>query len=191
MRKEKAFASLLAVFVNQGNSCFAQRYADGYRSILLCFSLDILDGVTDDISVSHFEQVADTASDKAMKDENIPLRFYLFIARQIGFEQLRPLFIGYVNGRSVHDFTDGEMLERIVRRVAVVDRPQNKRSKTGKQVGNRIQPSQFRQPFRNFVTFLVQYGRSLALRGFDCDLCRIGILFVYLRIVQECRSFIE
>ena len=61
-----------------------------------------------------------------MKDENIPLRFYFFIARQIGFEQLRPLFIGYVNGRSVHDFTDGEMLERIVRRVAVVDRPQNK-----------------------------------------------------------------
>jgi len=79
-----------------------------------------------------------------MKDENIPLRFYFFIARQIGFEQLRPLFIGYVNGRSVHDFTDGEMLERIVRRVAVVDRPQNKCPKTSQHIGNRIQPSQFR-----------------------------------------------
>ena len=59
-----------------------------------------------------------------MKDENIPLRFYFFIARQIGFEQLRPLFIGYVNGRSVHDFTDGEMLELLGNpRVIILDEP--------------------------------------------------------------------
>jgi len=36
-----------------------------------------------------------------------------------------------------------------------------------------------------------KYGQPLALRGFDRYLCRIGILFVYLRIVQKCRSFIE
>ena len=78
-KRKQTFAPLLAVFVNQRNSRFAQRNANGYRAILFRLSLDILYRITDNILVGHFEQIADAASDEAVKDENIPLYLDLFI----------------------------------------------------------------------------------------------------------------
>lgn len=92
--------------------------------------MDIFDRVANDIPIGHFEQIADATPDEAVKDENIPLYFDFFIVRKIGLEQSGSLFIGNVDRGSVNDFADGEMFERIVRRMSVVDSPQNERPKT-------------------------------------------------------------
>ena len=49
-KRKQTFAPFLTVFVNQRNSRFAQRNANGYRAILFRLSLDIFYRITDNMT---------------------------------------------------------------------------------------------------------------------------------------------
>ena len=191
VEREQAVPVVILVFGNQPASRVVQRNTHGDRSILLGRSRDILDRIIDDAPVRHFIKVADAVADEALNYENIALRFQFFIVGQIGFEQLIPFFIADVNRRSVHNLPDGKMLERIVDRIAVVDGPEDKRPKSGQHVRYGILAARLRHSSRNLVVLGVERGRTFALGSFNGYLRRIGKLFVYFRVLQEYRLFIE
>ncbi len=80
------------------------------------------------------------------------------------------------------------MLERVVRRVAVAIRPEDKSPKTVHHVRNRILAPLFRHPFQDFVILLVQDSRPLALRRLNRG--GIGDFLIDFRELQEHLPFV-
>ena len=104
-----------------------QVHLDGAGVLFLGFLRDVFYGlavgILHDVVLGHLIEVANSASEHALEDEDIPLALQVRLGREVKVVNGIPLLGSDVDGRAVFIHTYLETTERIVGRVSLLHRP--------------------------------------------------------------------
>ena len=188
---EQALPARIPVFFYQSKRSLIQRDPDRYRPILFCLVLNVLYRAINYIAIGHLKVIPDTTPDQALENKNVSLGLDFPVSRKIGFQQLFALFIGNIYRCPINNFRNCKILERIIGSISIIYSPQNKCPETSHKVRHSILSPLFWHTFRLLIAINIKHRWTLAGRSLGRSSCRIGILFVYVRILQEYRILIQ
>lgn len=143
---KKTPVGLVLVALQDLQSGGRERDSDRIGTAFLGFAGNVLDGAVDDVGLGHFHQVADTASDEALEDENVTLDIQTGVIRELRLVQLVSFLLSEIKGSAIDGGANDVIIIGVSVHVTSLNRPANESVESGHRANDGILTSLLREP---------------------------------------------